>query len=189
LKEEEMANKNKTGKLIKMAASILLLMSPCGALAEGTMKSQEPPAAFCDEGMFLIGNTKYTFEDVILEANAVVKLNEKGPVTAYGYIADLLLPSDPLEPTHASFFGGNDCKYEKLVFDEASRKIALVVAPQLTSISEDQYKEIRRTMMRSFDMAGGTALLKFTGKFGFFSDSKRQYFLAEGVEVVSARKQ
>ena len=159
----------------------LLSHSPAHAV---DMVKVATPAQFCDEGLFLTGeNERFSYEDMVLEANSFVALNEKGKVTAYGYVGFVNLPTEISGRTEAYLFAGENCSFSE-VSPNTSLMVGLIFEPSITKFSTEKYREIRKIMFSSSNLAHGTALLKFTGSFSLFTDTGGLYFLADDVELI-----
>ncbi|HEY1092620.1 MAG TPA: hypothetical protein VGE47_16100 [Burkholderiaceae bacterium] len=39
----------------------------------------------CDDGVFIVGDTAYSYEDIAVESTDAIALNDKDAITAYGY--------------------------------------------------------------------------------------------------------
>jgi hypothetical protein len=143
-----------------------------------------PPTEFCEEGIFQIGSEYRSFEDIILDAHQVFDLNSLGEIYVYGYIRNVRLPTNAWERTDVSVGPGDRCYWliNQGVAVYENRYDVLFV-PGDTEIGEENYREIRRTLMRSNNLASGTALVKIRGSFHSYSNSGH-YFRGISIEVI-----
>src|SRR5690242_5151829 len=47
------------------------------------------PTKMCDAGIISAGGNAYSFEDIVVDGTGAIDLNDHGPITVYGYIADV----------------------------------------------------------------------------------------------------
>lgn len=144
-----------------------------------------PPTKFCDKGYFEVGGSPVSFAEVTLEGNRAYELNNKGTITAFGYIKSIELAKDPMEPTRAKLFGEGQCWKEPLFQASSDMMTDVDIAFVPQSLTTEEYKDLRMTLIKiDSDAFAGRALVKVTGSFENYRNTKNTYFSAVSLEIV-----
>lgn len=168
-------------KLLGLAA-LALLATTGSAVAEFAPKICE------DAGGFVVADQPLTFEDIAVEGIDAVYFNEKGPITAYGYVVQISMGSGLDEPVRFKIGAITKCSpsMRALILDTTT--LLEVVVARSSFENDDAWKTTRRNILRA---DGGfltpIALVKVEGKFAL---STRDSLLldAKSVEVVESWK-
>lgn len=149
------------------------------------LRDSVPPSSFCDRGYFEHKGTRYTFPDITIEGNRVIDIGDNGYFSAYGYIGQLNLASDPNDDTRAVFFGEGEClRGINTVNPDSNTSIDIIFDPR--KIDAYDYKRIRAELLKVTSDFNTKALVKVTGQFGIYSNTGAPFFSATTLETISA---
>lgn len=143
------------------------------------------PTKMCDAGLFLAGSDTYSFEDITVDGTSAIDLNDKGPITAYGYIARVEFGNELNDRIEARLSTVDVC-YEniKVVQTDTNVAVDLILTPD-DFPDVDAWKDIRRTILRLKDnTVNANSLVKLSGQFGIYSNTYGLYFRAKSVEII-----
>jgi hypothetical protein len=153
------------------------------ACADEPLVDANPAAHFCDKGYFDVGGQVMTFSEIIIEGNRAFELNEKGPITVFGYIYDAKIAKDPMDATRAKLFGEGKCwRSSKNATADYMTQVDLLFEP--FEFSDSDYKKIRMELLKVGDLLGSKALIKVTGQFKNYSNTFDPYFSAKSLEII-----
>lgn len=157
------------------------------ALAVPTAHAQELtiPEKMCDAGVFSIGGTLYSFEDIAVEGNAAVSLNDIGQVVAYGYLADIDLGVEVNSRINAVISTIDIC-YARIGVVQIDTNLQIDVVLTRDDFSDEEWKNVRRNMIRLREnILNANALVRLTGGFGIFSNTFDLFYQAKTIEVLA----
>lgn len=154
----------------------------------GSAAAEYAPKICEDAGGFIVADQPLTFEDIAVEGVDAVNLNEKGPITAYGYVVQIKMGSGLTEPVSFKIGAITDCypSMRTLLLDGST--LLEVVVARSSFKTDDEWKMARRNLLRA---DGGyltpIALVKVVGQFAL---SNRDSLLldAKSVDVVESWK-
>lgn len=172
-------------KLVKITAFLALVWGASApSFAEEPLRDSVPPSSFCDRGYFEHKGTRYSFPDITIEGNRVISIGNNGYFSAYGYIGQLRLASDPFEETRAVFFGEGEClRGINTVNPDSNTSIDIIFDPR--KVDAYDYKRIRAELLKVTSGFNTKALVKVTGQFGIYSNTGAPFFSATTLETVS----
>lgn len=144
------------------------------------------PKAMCDAGVFAAGGTHYSFEDIIVESNRASALNDKGPISAYGYLVSIEFGAELNDRVNATISTVDKC-YNNIGVVQTDTNLRVDVVFMRSDFSDEAWKDLRRTMLRvSENTLNAIALVKLTGQFGIYSNTYGLYYRATDVAVLAA---
>lgn len=143
----------------------------------------EIPKAMCDEGVFVVGSAAYTFEDIAIESTLAISLNRSGPIVAYGYLAQGRL-GDAVNSNVTAKLSTVDICYDIMDVVEVDNDLWVDTVFAFNDFDGNDWRELRRTVLRTTDGINSTALVKVTGAFELYSDTNSLFFRATAVEIV-----
>jgi hypothetical protein len=165
--------------------SFALLLSFSEASAGEPFSEAIPPKSFCDMGYFEIGGKVMSYAEIIVEGNRTIEFNNQGPITAYGYIKDIDMAKDPMDPTRAKIFGIGEC-WKPLGKAASDSMMDIDILFEPSEIAAEEYKRLRMSLLQlGSDSFNSRALVKVTGNFKMYSNTFEQYFSATTVDVVA----
>jgi len=162
------------------AFALLALAMPVAHAQELTI-----PKKMCDAGVFAAGGSYYSFEDIFVESTGALDLNDKGPVFAYGYLADVDFGNE-LNDGIGAIIGTVDICYDDLGVVQTDMNLRVDVVLARDDFSADAWKAMRRKMLKlTENSVNANALVRLTGQFGIYSDTFSLYFHAKDVSVLA----
>lgn len=164
--------------LVSATAFALVAYVSSAALAQqGTV-----PQQICDPGAFVAGSDVYSFEDVIIEGDDAMKLNDSGTVAAYGYLVAIRIADDEIE---AKLTTVEEC-YPDTFFNvtvKSNQLIDMVITKG--GLSGDEWKDVRRTILKVDNGFTAKALVALTGSFAPKANDGI-FFLASSIVIVDS---
>lgn len=143
------------------------------------------PKAMCDAGVFVAGGTYSSFEDIIVESTGATDLNDKGPVFAYGYLADVEFGNELNDRVNTTISTVDTC-YANMGVVQIDTNLRVDVVLTRDDFDEAAWKSVRRTLLKvRGDIINAKALVRLTGQFGIYSNTNGLYFRAKDVTVLA----
>ena len=159
------------------AVSVLTALASAAIAQEGTI-----PQKICEAGAFVAGDDVYSFEDVIIDGEDAIKLNDRGTIKAYGYLVGINRAETQIEAKVANV---DEC-YPDIFFNVSVKSNQLIdVVLTKGSMADDDWKSIRRTMLKVDDGFTAKALVTLTGSFAPKAYGGL-FFLASSVQIIDA---
>ena len=156
----------------------------------GPLNNRTPPEEFCDKGVFLVNGQPVQFDDIMLDGNRSTDYNKKGSIEAYAYLHSIIVADDPYGTSGAKMYQGDVCHIigpKRRIEPNFRSFVEVTFNPQTSDISQDKYREIRRTLLKARQFGDFNALVKISGSFGLFSNTYELYFAATNIEIIGAK--
>jgi hypothetical protein len=155
------------------------------------MNQRVPPVAFCDQTVFMVNGQPLDFEDVLLDGNRAIEHNKRGVIEAYVYLDRIKVADDPYGTSYAFMYKGTECYLSppnnRMINANWRSPIQVIFNPQRSSISDDQYREIRRTLLKAQQSGQAGALVKITGSFDLFRDDFKLFLNGTSAQIIDVK--
>jgi hypothetical protein len=185
--------KNWGNKAAQIAVGITITWSTMLTFANAQqtkMNSRVPPVAFCDQTVFTINGKALDFDDVLLDGNRAIEYNKQGAIEAYAYLDEIHVANDPFGTSYANMYKGTECYLfpgNRMITPLFESPIQVIFNPQRSSIPENQYREIRRTLIKAQQSGSAGALVKISGSFDLLRDNFKLFFNGTAAQIIDVK--